>query len=650
MSSRALRKLHGIQDSLPTVDLERESSSDEEPELVDRPSKTPFANPFLALTEDNEESTHQDEMDKEEVEVQQSDEVKPIKNEHTGARKKKKKKKKKKEQKEMNKTPVHDEDEIDASIREVNVLLGEIPRNDDSELSNYPVAMDTKAVLWVEHKHLNPDNEMRRIFGSQIVRTEGRRRGQGSRHHRTTWLVTPKSTWPPLAKSGLSMKYISKVKGCECFTFEHSKDYQQVQFKFLDAVESLNPNNIVEILNMHPYHIDSLIQLSEVCKMSEDIQMATELIERALFCFECNFHVLFNLTQSSCRLDYRRQENRAFFLALFKHLMFVGQRGCYRTSLEYCKLLLSLDADHDPLCVLLMIDFYAIRSKQYEFLIRLYNEWESQRNLSQLPNFAFSVALAKFHLGQENADAMLQDALLKFPSILQPLLDKCSIQPDQTVSKHSFYTSAPLSQPAGLQHLVSLYIGRSFSVWKEPEVVTWLESNVLKVLQRVDDKDPLVEQYAKKRHLRYQGTPTNILRHIMLSEIQDANVTLPAELAQSPMMSYDPLPPDDNIVSYTRPPRSRLATHPDNGPLAAFFRSLLPTYNLRGAGEGDRAVVAVNNDEQEGAVGGPAGLAATPDLGRSIETLMDAMRNLLSTLNPQQQNENEQDEEQNEEN
>lgn len=29
------------------------------------------------------------------------------------------------------------------------------------------------------------------------------------------------------------------------FTYQHSKDYQQVQFKFLDAVESLDPNNIM---------------------------------------------------------------------------------------------------------------------------------------------------------------------------------------------------------------------------------------------------------------------------------------------------------------------------------------------------------------------------------------------------------------------
>ena len=36
----------------------------------------------------------------------------------------------------------------------------------------------------------------------------------------------------------------------------------------------------------------------------------------------------------------------------------------------------SLDPDHDPLCVLLMVDYYAIRSGEYQSLIDLYHAWE----------------------------------------------------------------------------------------------------------------------------------------------------------------------------------------------------------------------------------------------------------------------------------
>lgn len=45
--------------------------------------------------------------------------------------------------------------------------------------------------------------------------------------------------------TGISMTLLQSKDGIQYFTFEHSRDYQQVQFKFLDAVESMDPNNIV---------------------------------------------------------------------------------------------------------------------------------------------------------------------------------------------------------------------------------------------------------------------------------------------------------------------------------------------------------------------------------------------------------------------
>ena len=39
-------------------------------------------------------------------------------------------------------------------------------------------------------------------------------------------------------------------------------------------------------------------------------------------------------------------------------------------------LVFSLEPDEDPLGVLLMVDFYALQSEQFSFLIRLFEEWE----------------------------------------------------------------------------------------------------------------------------------------------------------------------------------------------------------------------------------------------------------------------------------
>lgn len=133
---------------------------------------------------------------------------------------------------------------------------------------------------------------------------------------------------------------------------------------------------------------------------------------------------------------------RALFITIFKHIIFVGGRACYRTALEFCKLLLSLDPDGDPLAVKLMIDFYALRAKEYTWLIELFNEWENTKNLSQLPNFAFSIPVAYFHVSHGDttkADQLLQDALLMFPGLLMPLLEKCSVQIDNRVAKHNYF-------------------------------------------------------------------------------------------------------------------------------------------------------------------------------------------------------------------
>ena len=58
--------------------------------------------------------------------------------------------------------------------------------------------------------------------------------------------------------------------------------------------------------------------------------MAANLIEQALFYLEYAFHPLFNLTTAKCRLDYKKQQNRALFIVLFKHLILVGGKACYR--------------------------------------------------------------------------------------------------------------------------------------------------------------------------------------------------------------------------------------------------------------------------------------------------------------------------------
>ncbi|XP_059760520.1 ribosome quality control complex subunit TCF25 isoform X2 [Balaenoptera ricei] len=523
-------------------------------------------------------------------------------------------------------------------LEDIDRILERIEDASDCSHPGPPPLSAKKHVLYVEHRHLNPDTELKRYFGARAVLGEQRPRQRQRVYPKCTWLTTPKSAWPRYTKPGLSMRLLESRKGRSTFAFEHSEEYQQTQHKFLAAVESLEPNNIVVLLQTSPYHVDSLLQLSDACRFQEDQEMARDLVERALYSMECAFHPLFSLTSGTCRLDYRRPENRSFYLALYKQMSFLEKRGCPRTALEYCKLILSLEPDEDPLCMLLLLDHLALRARSYEYLIRLFQEWEAHRNLSQLPNFAFSVPLAYFLLSQqadlpnqelssarEKASLLIQQALFMFPGVLMPLLEYCSVRPDAAVAAHRFFgPDAEISQPPALSQLVSLYLGRSHFLWKEPATMSWLEENVHEVLQAVDAGDPAVEACESRRKVLYQRAPRNIHRHVVLSEIKEAVAALPPDVSTQSVLGYDPLPPLDTIYSYVRPERYLLLcsfahTAPRLNPvshgntIALFFRSLLPNYTV----EGERP--------EDGGAGGP-------HLDQGLNRLMLALRDMMANF------------------
>ena len=88
--------------------------------------------------------------------------------------------------------------------------------------------------------------------------------------------------------------------------------------------------------------------------------------------------------------------------------------------------------------------------------------------------------------------------------------------------KESFFR-----QPTALQILTSLYVGRAYHVWKEHSILPWLEKNVHAVLDLIDADAPVIKESAERRQVRYQGTPRNIFRHVILSDIKDASTSLP---------------------------------------------------------------------------------------------------------------------------
>ena len=125
----------------------------------------------------------------------------------------------------------------------------------------------------------------------------------------------------------------------------------------------------------------------------------------------------------------------------------------------------------------------------------------------------------------------------------------------------------------GLEILVGMYVHRSYHIWKDPALLPWLERNVNSVLEDVQAQTDLVKDCATKRKARYQvwsltqfyspllksgekwtwfvrriepiifhwgnfywslttptwyqGTPKNILRHVIISDVKEVASSLP---------------------------------------------------------------------------------------------------------------------------
>lgn len=60
------------------------------------------------------------------------------------------------------------------------------------------------------------------------------------------------------------------------------------------------------------------------------------------------------------------------------------------------------------------------------------------------------------------------------------------------------------SQSPSLQQLTSLYVCRSKTIWRDTEILPWLERNVNTVLDRVDAKEEIVNEYSTKRSQRWE--------------------------------------------------------------------------------------------------------------------------------------------------
>lgn len=147
-----------------------------------------------------------------------------------------------------------------------------------------------KEIYSFDLKFLDADAELRRMFGSKVIATTATapRSNQHARfanniHHPTSLrrtasvLINPEPGWVPLAanRGGISIARYegseSKRSDGEWWTIVHSQTYKEGQLGFLEVLQQADGNRLYDILESHPYSVDTLMQLSEMAAQQGDL-------------------------------------------------------------------------------------------------------------------------------------------------------------------------------------------------------------------------------------------------------------------------------------------------------------------------------------------------------------------------------------------
>lgn len=636
MSARLLKKVLEEQEATQQQQ-EQLLNSDDESESPE--SSAPAGNPFDLLMDNNDSDGHHDSDKGDEMETVHASGYQNVNEKHpsivkasvnsvSSTNQKSKKKKKKKLKADF---PSNVEDhEKSCNVTFENLSL-EIESSRQQHIASYRRKAKSaningkdsvmkqlkRSILLVEPKFLIAENELRRIFGSKVVNSfeKGHQAGnsrqslagrRGSYSHRRTILVSPSEHWPRWDGS-LSMELLESRNGVNYFWYVHSSSYSQAQRAFEAAKAIHDLNGIASILLHHPYHIDSLITLAEYFKFSGEHQMSADATAKCLYGLECAWHPMFTPLQGNCKLKYSHETNKPLFSTLFTHMKNMDRRGCHRSALEICKLLLSLDSD-DPVGCLFCIDYFALRAEEYLWLERFSEEYGSDNSLWLFPNFSYSLAICRFYLekkedtgdvdktdGKASSNDLMKQALMLHPSVLKKLVAKVPLKEQvwTGIVRHSFFKSEQSGSPT-LDHLINIYVERSYLVWRLPDLQKFLRDNAHSVIATLKDKGTDANDWACVRKEAF-SSEKNEYRHLLISDFSDSVPTMPPDNLQNFMV--DPrvreVPDGEQVGERPFPPRAPQDLTNRNA-LAVLLESVLPWIDY-GQGDGGHN----ENDHQD---------------------------------------------------
>ena len=489
-----------------------------------------------------------------------------------------KKKKKKKAKPATTASPAQDYDEIDRALEQLSTATSN-PTSGATTAGIDPAVDEANRLLAIDTAHLHAANEMRRLFGRNALDQQpddidgppqaggGRNRrnnrhaqqagglanalrGQGNQNRRSSGLAAMalrrnlfmhgKEDWPVATSGGLSMEVVeTRADGTVLYRYETNRTYEAAQEGFNNCVELMDPERMIAHLQQNPYHISTLLQVSEIAKSESDHATSGDLLERALFSFGRAVHSSFpkNLAEGKARLNFVRTSNREFYLASWRYMQNLAMRGTWFTVYNWAKLLLSLSPKHDPYAIWLVLDQYALRSRQDLDYLNVSRNQLLASGKHQAPHIQLSSALAEYRAGnKDKGKQALFTAVGRYPWMVFRLMQELGLQPPASV-----WGTEPRTEREMLH--AELYATRAKDVWNTPEATNLLVEVAAAVPEgtnpaEADDKDVIFINEA--RQIIIDGTPALI-------------ALLPKKFTRNPGPSGDPLPPETELHNYFTP-------------------------------------------------------------------------------------------------
>ena len=303
--------------------------------------------------------------------------------------------------------------------------------------------------------------------------------------------------------------------------------------------------------------------MSEIAKQQGDHSVSGDLLERALFSFGRSVHSSFTtaLGEGKARLDFRRPENREFWLSAWRYVNNLGQRGTWRTSYEWAKLVLSLDPEEDPYRICLILDQIALRGGQSEHFLQLSRSpffaddlWRSR------PNIDISSALAEFKLKQvQRCRSSLRRCVEDYPWMFPRLFQELGID---HIPK-SVWGKTPSTERDKLE--CELYVHNAKDLWNTPEAISFL----VEVVESANGAPTRGKARTDTPPLSHGPITYGEARHVLLSGVPSLINLIPRVYTTMPTSSSDPLPPPVDVPSYNAAPPAYLQDAASQSPFEA---------------------------------------------------------------------------------